>query len=267
MKSPELRAVALRLTQIVVGVAVTLLFSRGLIKQLDGYPRLVAATLLAQCFGYLMVWSNTMLLRATENLGSFRELKPRRIGHLILPLGSVAIGFGFYLKSPSFTFVGGCLFVAANYLLTKIEESPLLKMMREVELEDEKRRVRDMVITISTGQESQKHYVVDIKNVGRRTYKTLRVMYESILLDAANFGIDTTHMPGADAPGEPILVEALGPGHSVQFVRTGWGDHKSFSGNRRFVVELKFEPHESTVDLGAKSWSYVQVKLPNATRG
>ena len=257
-------SLVLRLAQILIGVALVFLSSRVLIKPLDGQLKLITAILCAQLFGYLMVWSNTKILKSSGELGVYKKLKPIKIGHLILPVGSIAIGFGFYSNRQSFVLIGGCIFFVANYLLTRVEESQFLKIMIEVEQEKEEVRVKDLDVSISSEQPSQNCYAITIKNTGNRLFKNLRVGYEKVLLDAENFGIDTTHMPTEDAriSGEPIFIEKLSPAQSIKFVRNGWGSYVKFDGRKKFAVELDFETNETSVDL--KKWCYARVKLPNA---
>ena len=119
----KILSLVLRLAQILIGVALVFLSSRVLIKPLDGQLKLITAILCAQLFGYLMVWSNTKILKSSGELGVYKKLKPIKIGHLILPVGSIVIGFGFYSNRQSFVLIGGCIFFVANYLLRKVRIS------------------------------------------------------------------------------------------------------------------------------------------------
>ena len=258
----------LRLAQIALGVGLVLLFSRGLVRHLDGPTKLLVTTLAAYCFGYLTVWSNTFILKSTETFGLYRSLRPSKWGHLVLPFGAVAIGFGYYARAPLFVLAGGGLFYAANWLLTRVEDSPFLKVMEEVDREREKLRVRDLVVTVTGDRSSQDHYVVAVRNTGKRPLENFRILYEPVLLDAENFGVDTTHMRSTETriPGDPIHIETLDPGQSMQFVRKGWGDQASFDGLRECPVELVFEGQGGTPASNMKPWCDAMFKLPNARR-
>jgi hypothetical protein len=103
--------------------------------------------------------------------------------------------------------------------------------------EFEGRRAAGLSIVVSPGTGDRTAYVIAVRNVGPNTYQNVRVRYEPLLLNAGNFGLDTTHMPSDVARKVAEIVEfpSIAPGQSVHVVRPGYGPHDQYDGPRTTV--------------------------------
>ena len=132
--------------------------------------------------------------------------------------------------------------------------------------EFEARRAAGLSIVVSPCATDRCSYVITVNNNGPHTYRNLLVRYESLLLDAGNFGLDTTHMPHEMArnPGAPIEIAVVAPGESVQVVRTGYGLHDEYDGYHETTVDLEYRLEGQTFATDDRRWSQVTVNLRNA---
>lgn len=142
----------------------------------------------------------------------------------------------------------------------------LRQAFKQARPEFESRRVRDLSIAVSAASSGPDHYLISVTNTGSRTYEGLRVHYEACLLDAENFGLDTTHMPSelARIPGEPIAIGNLPPGKTARIVRSGYGPHDQFDGPREMVLDLEYRLGGKSFTREDRRWSQVNIDLPNA---
>lgn len=149
-----------------------------------------------------------------------------------------------------------------------IDDEIFLQAIEEAEREFQKRRVPDLLISVSADATSQAHYLISVTNTGARTFEDLRVKYEAFLLDAESFGLDTTHMPSelARRPGEPLLIRTLVPGQTVQEVRKGYGAQEDYDGFSEYRVELEYRAEGRTFVQHDRQWANVVVNLPNARK-
>jgi len=69
---------------------------------------------------------------------------------------------------------------------------------------------------------------------------------------------------GYDIDGEPIFIEFLEPGQTVQAVRGGYGAHGRYDGPRQAQIMLVYESEGETVAATDRRWCYASVNLPNA---
>ncbi len=132
--------------------------------------------------------------------------------------------------------------------------------------EFEARRVAGLSIEVSPCPSDRTAYVIAVKNAGRNHYEHVRVRYEPLLLDAENFGIDTTHMPteAARKAGESVEFASIAPGESAQVVRRGFGPHDKYDGPRKTALDLEFQLGNMKISVDDRRWSEVAVRLPNA---
>jgi hypothetical protein len=141
-----------------------------------------------------------------------------------------------------------------------------LQAIEEADRQAEKRRSSDLLISLSSSTSGDDQYVISVTNTGSRTYDSLRIKYEALLLDAENFGMDTTHMPSelARIPGEALVIDSLAPGHTVQTLRKGYAQHERYDGLREFPVELEYRLEGRTYLADDRRWATIIVDLPNA---
>lgn len=127
-------------------------------------------------------------------------------------------------------------------------------------------KVTDLRVEISAADASDCHYRISVTNTGKRRYGKLFLGYHDVLLYAERFSIDTTHMPREEwyIDGEPVFIEALEPGQTVQVVRSGYGTHGRYDGPRQAQIMLVYESEGRTAALTDRRWCYAIVKLPNA---
>jgi hypothetical protein len=127
-------------------------------------------------------------------------------------------------------------------------------------------RVGDLQVQVSAVAGEPRHYRVSVHNSGERTFQDLRIRYEPILLEAERFGLDATHMPTASAsiPGEPIVIDSLAAGETVDVVRQGYGEHARYDGPRDAQVMLEFRAGQETFRSEDRRWTSAVVDLPRA---
>jgi hypothetical protein len=132
--------------------------------------------------------------------------------------------------------------------------------------EFEGRRAAGLSIVVSPCTGDRTAYVIAVRNVGPNTYQNVRVSYEPLLLNAGNFGLDTTHMPSQVARKVAEIVEfpSIAPGQSVHVVRPGYGPHDQYDGPRETAVDLDFQLDGTKFSANDRAWSEVSVDLPNA---
>jgi len=140
------------------------------------------------------------------------------------------------------------------------------QVMKHARAEFEARRAGDLAITVSADSSGPDRYLISITNTSRHTYRDLRVHYEVLLLDAENFGHDTTRMPSevARIPGEPLFIDALPPGKTAQVVRKGYGPRDRFDGPRKTALDLEFGVDGKQFTKADRRWSQGNVDLVNS---
>lgn len=128
------------------------------------------------------------------------------------------------------------------------------------------RQVHDLAVRISADSSSTYSYRISVSNNGRKTYRNLRVAYRNILLFADNFSVDVTHMPEEMryADGAPLVLPVLGPGQTIEELRTGWGEHDRYDMRRAREAALEFESDDEVPGPEDKRYCLVTVDLPNA---
>jgi hypothetical protein len=151
-------------------------------------------------------------------------------------------------------------------LLDAATREKLLEALNAAEDAKAKREVQDLRAKVTASQESPTCFDIEISNSANSPYKNLRVMYESTLLWAERFGLDTTHMPEEwqYQEGEPILIEELAPHSSIKFRREAYGNLVRYDGPRstKFDLVYDFEGTHSTPE--DKRWCQADISLPNA---
>ena len=127
--------------------------------------------------------------------------------------------------------------------------------------------LQGLQVNIHASQTMPDLYSLTVKNAGRHTLRHLHLLYEPILLDAENFGVDTTNMSRQQArpAGYPIHIHRLEPGQTLHFFRKGWAEAYRYEGLRKSVMEVHLEPDAESPGAEAHAWCYAQVDLPNAT--
>ena len=132
--------------------------------------------------------------------------------------------------------------------------------------EFEARRAAGLSIVVSPDATDPRSYVITVSNNGPHTYRHLLVRYEALLLDAGNFGRDTTHMPDElpRKPADPIKIAVISSGESVQAVRTGYGLHDEYDGYHETAVDLEYQVDSRTFATADRRWSQATVNLRHA---
>ena len=132
--------------------------------------------------------------------------------------------------------------------------------------EFEARRAAGLSIVVSPLGANASSYVISVTNQGPHEYARLRIGYEPLLLNAESFGLDTTHMPHAQAqkPGEPIEIAALPVDRTIEIARVGYDAHERYDGFRETAVDVEFELNGKRYSREDKRWCPVTVELPNA---
>jgi len=135
--------------------------------------------------------------------------------------------------------------------------------------EFEARRAVGLSIVVSPCPSDPASYVITVSNDGPHTYQEVRVRYEPLLLDAGNFGLDTTHMPQdlARKPGAPIEVPLVPARSSVDLVITGYGSHDRYDGPRETAIDLEFRLEGREFSADDRRWTQATVNLPKARNG
>src|SRR5437868_4536241 len=96
--------------------------------------------------------------------------------------------------------------------------------------EFEARRIGELVVRVLPAISNPDIYTLTVTNLGAASFEELRIHYEPLLLYAGNFGLDTTHMSNDEAQmsGDPLLLEVLEPGRSVDIERKGYASLERF---------------------------------------
>lgn len=256
----------LRIAQIVIGVFLILALSR-LIHGLEGYARIIVAMIFVAFLGYYYVLTNIYILKKSGQLlkALDRRLEPHRAGHPTLLLSSAILGYGYAGNQKNLIWLGmGGVFLA-NYLLT-IVRSPFDEIRLEVDKENQAKKINDIEINVSPSTISTYHYLLTVRNKSGKTLKNIRIFYEPCILDAENFGIDTTHMPSQDASihDTPIFIESLDGDETIAFERKGWGSHETYAGPKRRIMEIGFLVNGEIPDRKDRKWCLAKMLLRNA---
>jgi len=249
-----------------IGV-IFILISTKFIHKLGGIEKFILATFFAALLGYYFVLTNIYILKKSGALlkALGRKLDPHKAGHAALLLSAVILGYGYSENHKSIIWLGlGGIFFA-NYLLT-IVRSQFDEILVELHKEDEARKTKDIEITVSPSATSKYHYLIAVNNKSTMALKNVRIFYEPFILDAENFGTDTTHMPTEDASvhDEPVLIESINKNETIKFVRKGWGSHEKYDGPKKCAIEVGFPVDGKMPERKDRKWCLAKMALPNA---
>lgn len=259
-------SLALRIAQIITGLAFILLSSRA-IRNFEGNMKLTASSIFAIILGYYFVLTNIYILKKSGELLKTlnRKLEPHKAGHPTLLFSASVLGYGYSENHKPIIWLGlGGIFFA-NYLLT-IVRSPFEEMLMEAYKKDQSRKTKDIEVKVSSSTTSKHHYLLTIKNTGRIRLNNIRIFYEPFILDAESFGVDTTHMPDniATIHDDPIIIESLRENETITFERKGWGAHEDYVGPKRGAMEIGFVANGDIPERKDRKFCLAKMALPNA---
>lgn len=126
--------------------------------------------------------------------------------------------------------------------------------------------VRDLEVEVSASHTMPDLYSLTVRNTGSRTLYRLRVLYEPLLLEVENFGVDTppTNRQQHRPAGHAILIARLAPGQSQHFFRKGCAEAYRFKGLRKSPMDVRLALEADGDADSLQGWCYARVALPNA---
>ena len=134
--------------------------------------------------------------------------------------------------------------------------------------EFEERRAPGLSVNVSPLVADPKSYLITIANIGPHLYRDVRARYEPLLLNAESFSLDTTHMPSelAQKSGDPIQIDVIPAGRSIQMVRAGYDVHDRYDGRRETTMDLEFHLEGCPFTKEDRRWIPAFVNVPKAKR-
>lgn len=110
--------IALRFVPFLVGVVVSYVVVTN-IAHLDMTLKFIVVSICTLCLGYFFTWFNIRMMHRTGELSEGNILKPNHLGHIILFLGALVIGYGFSINGKILLLTGFAFLWFADDLLTK----------------------------------------------------------------------------------------------------------------------------------------------------